>query len=651
MDGSSSNKWWLDVQLRWGDFDSHDIERYARAKFLDYSTDSTSIYPSPTGVLIGIDLAYNLHSAYGNWFPGSKPLIQQAMAKIVKANPALYVLRERIRKGLQLYSSEPTEPYLNSGNYAELFSNQVIWMVDDTNVYRVTIHRTFEGNLVTKPINGAIFILNPRSGQLFLKIIHTSVWAGQKRLGQLAKWKTAEEVAALVRSLPVEEQPKQVIVTRKGMLDPLEVHLLDFPNIVIKGSELQLPFQACLKLEKFGDLILRATQPQMVLYSLYDDWLKSISSYTAFSRCILLLRALHVNQEKAKVILRPNIHTITEPHHIWPTLSDDEWIKVEIALRDLILQDYGKRNSVNVASLTSSEIRDIILGMEIAAPSIQRQQMAEIEKSAEAAQQVTATQTRTTNVHGDEMQTVTTSQYENQVFSSKSDWRVRALSATNLPLRCQHLYVSNDDIREDAGALTYVMPKNILRTFIINADLRTQVAGYMYGISPPDAPSVKEIKVIVWVPQRGNNNTVELPNELPKHDYMLKELEPLGWIKTQANDLPHLAPTDVVTHAKMMANHQEWGASSVCVTAAFTPGSVSLSAYSLSVAGFEWGRKASATDAAGNPQGFNASMADKVQFLLSDRILGTTLVSFIEAVAVFCRFPVVSPSSSLALFV
>ena len=46
------------------------------------------------------------------------------------------------------------------------------------------------------------------------------------------------------RSLPVEEQPKRIIVTRKGMLDPLEVHLLDFPNIVITGSELQLPFQS-----------------------------------------------------------------------------------------------------------------------------------------------------------------------------------------------------------------------------------------------------------------------------------------------------------------------------------------------------------------------------------------------------------------------
>ena len=94
------------------------------------------------------------------------------------------------------------------------------------------------------------------------------------------------------------------------MLDPLEVHLLDFPNIVIKGSELQLPFQACLKVEKFGDLILKATEPQMVLFNLYDDWLRSISSYTAFSRLILILRALHVNNDRTKIILKPgNIFT------------------------------------------------------------------------------------------------------------------------------------------------------------------------------------------------------------------------------------------------------------------------------------------------------------------------------------------------------
>ncbi|KAG0609730.1 hypothetical protein M758_7G009700, partial [Ceratodon purpureus] len=203
-----------------------------------------------------VHLAYTLHAAFGNWFPGSTPLFPQAINKTMKANPAPYVMRERVRKGLQLYSSEPTEPYLSSQNYGELFSNHIIWFPDDRDVYRVTIQKTFEGNLTTKPSNGAIFIFNHRTAHLLLEVIHTSVWAGQKRLGQFAKWKSGEELPALVRSLPVEEQPKQIIVTRKGMLDPREVHLLDFPNIIIKGREFQLAVQACLKIEEFGDLIL-----------------------------------------------------------------------------------------------------------------------------------------------------------------------------------------------------------------------------------------------------------------------------------------------------------------------------------------------------------------------------------------------------------
>ncbi|KAG0699153.1 Pre-mRNA-processing-splicing factor 8 [Chionoecetes opilio] len=592
MDGSTTQKYWIDVQLRWGDYDSHDVERYARAKFLDYTTDNMSLYPSPTGVLIAIDLAYNLHSAYGNWFPGAKPLIQQAMAKIMKANPALYVLRERIRKGLQLYSSEPTEPYLSSQNYGELFSNQIIWFVDDTNVYRVTIHKTFEGNLTTKPINGAIFIFNPRTGQLFLKIIHTSVWAGQKRLGQLAKWKTAEEVAALIRSLPVEEQPKQIIVTRKGMLDPLEVHLLDFPNIVIKGSELQLPFQACLKVEKFGDLILKATEPQMVLFNLYDDWLKNISSYTAFSRLILILRALHVNNDRTKVLLKPDKTTITEPHHIWPSLSDEDWVK--------------------------SEIRDIILGMEISAPSAQRQQIAEIEKQTKEQSQLTATTTRTVNKHGDEIITSTTSNYETATFSSKTEWRVRAISATNLHLRTNYIYVSSDDIKETG--FTYILPKNVLKKFIIISDLRTQIAGYLYGVSPPDNPQVKEIRCIVMPPQWGTHQMVHLPHKLPTHEF-LNELEPLGWIHTQPNELPQLSPHDITTHATVMADNSSWTTDrTIVITCSFTPGSCSLQAYKLTPSGFEWGRNNK--DMGNNPKGYLPSHYEKVQMLLSDRFLG-----------------------------
>ena len=630
-DGSTSNKYWLDVQLRWGDFDSHDIERYARATYLDYTTDNMSIYPSPTGCLLAIDLAYSLYSGFGNFVPGGKPLLQQAMAKIIKANPALYVLRERIRKGLQLYSSEPTEPYLSSQNYGELFSNQVIWFVDDTNVYRVTIHKTFEGNLTTKPINGAIFIFNPRTGQLFLKIIHTSVWAGQKRLSQLAKWKTAEEVAALIRSLPIEEQPKQIIVTRKGMLDPLEVHCLDFPNIVLKGSELQLPFQSALKVEKFGDLILRATEPQMVLFNIYDDWLKSISSYTAFSRLILILRGLHVNVDNVKQILRPDRSVVTEPHHVWPSLTDEQWIKVEVALKDLILADYGKKNNVNVSSLTQSEIRDIILGMEIAPPSVQRQQVAEIEAQAREQSQMSATTTKTTNVHGEQIVVTTTTQYEAATFQSKTDWRVRAISATNLHLRTKHIYVSSEDISEDG--LTYVLPKNILSKFITIADLRTQIAGYLYGVTPSDNDQVREIRCIVMVPQVGNHQSVTMPKKLPD-DEMLKEMEPLGWIHTQPNELIQngaqiLPAPDVVTHASIVTdNPNAWtGKNEIIITTSFTQGSCSLTAYHVTDSGLEWGKKSrNVAGGVANAENYSSGCFEKVQMLLSDRFKGFFMV-------------------------
>lgn len=624
IEPNTTNKFWIDVQLRYGDYDSHDIDRYTRAKYLDYTTDSASIYPSATGLMIGIDLAYNLYSAYGMYFPGLKVLVQQAMAKVMKANPALYVLRERIRKGLQLYASESNQEFLNSQNYSELFSQKTQLFIDDTNVYRVTIHKTFEGNLTTKPINGAIFIFNPRTGQLFLKIIHTSVWAGQKRLGQLAKWKTAEEVAALIRSLPVEEQPKQLIVTRKGLLDPLEVQLVDFPNISIRASELQLPFQAAMKVEKLGDMILRATEPQMVLFNLYDEWLKSVSSFTAFSRLILILRALHVNPDKTKLILRPDKTIITLDHHIWPSLSDEDWIKVETQLRDLILNDYGKKNNVNVSSLTSSEVRDIILGMEISAPSMQRQQAAEIEKQQQEQAQLTAVTTKTQNVHGEDIIVTTTSQFEQQTFASKTEWRTRAIATSNLRTRAKNIYVSSVD--NDLDDVTYVMPNNILKKFITVADLRVQVAGYLYGSSAPDNDQVKEIKCIVMMPQVGGLRNVQLPQQLPQSEF-LEGMEALGVIHTASgSELPYMSAADVTEHSKLLDAHSEWDkTNTVTVSVAFTPGSVSLSAWGLTPQGYQWGAENKDVQS-DQPQGFTTTMGEKRKLLLSPRFRGFFLV-------------------------
>merc|ERR1719271_2219758 len=288
-----------------------------------------------------------------------------------------------------------------------------------------------------------------------------------------------------------------------------------------------------------------------------------------------MLRALHVHTDRAKVILKPDKMTLTQPHHVWPSLTDEEWMKVEVQLKDLILADYGKKNNVNVASLTQSEIRDIILGMEITPPSLQRQAIEEMEKN------------------------------EQQTFASKTEWRVRAISATSLHLRTNHIYVNSDEIRE--SGFTYVLPKNMLKHFICISDLRTQIGAYIYGVSPPENPQVKEIRCMVMVPQTGTHTGCLFPNQLPDHEY-LKDLEPLGWM-----------------HAKLMSDHRSWVADqAIVITCSFTPGSCSLTAYRLTPAGFQWGKQNK--DMGPNPVGYLPTHAEKVQMLLSDIFLGFFMV-------------------------
>jgi len=303
-----------------------------------------------------------------------------------------------------------------------------------------------------------------------------------------------------------------------------------------------------------------------------------------------------------------------------------------VSLKDLILTDYGKKNNVNVSSLTQSEIRDIILGMEISPPSLQRQQVAEIEAQAREQSQMTATTTKTTNVHGDQIVVTTTTQYEAATFQSKTDWRVRAISATNLYLRTKHIYVSSEDISEDG--LTYVLPKNILGKFITIADLRTQIAGYMYGVTPVDNDQVREVQCIVMVPQVGNHQSVTLPENLPDHK-MLEKMEPLGWIHTQPNELTQnnkqvLPAPDVIMHAGIVEkNKKKWtGQNEIIITSSFTQGSCSLTAYKVTNSGLDWGRKnLNTAGGVANAQGYSSTCYEKVQMLLSDRFQGFFLVA------------------------
>ena len=62
----------------------------------------------------------------------------------------------------------------------------------------------------------------------------------------------------------------------------------------------------------------------------------------------------------------------------------------------------------------------------------------------------------------------------------------------------------------------------------------------------------------------------------------------------------------------------------LCVTHSFTPGSCSLTAYKLTLSGYEWGRNNK--DTGNNPAGYLPSHYEKVQMLLSDRFLGFFMV-------------------------
>lgn len=107
------------------------------------------------------------------------------------------------------------------------------------------------------------------------------------------------------------------------------------------------------------------------------------------------------------------------------------------------------------------------------------------------------------------------------------------------PRRLGSIFLYNCVASSAGNWLHLIMPKNILKKFICFVDLRTQIAGYLYGISPPDNnPQVKEIYCIDMPPQLGNSSaSASVPSALPEHDF-LDGLEPGDrWIPSQTNFL------------------------------------------------------------------------------------------------------------------
>ncbi|EAY02411.1 pre-mRNA processing 8 protein homolog PRP8 [Trichomonas vaginalis G3] len=607
-----TTRFWVDIQLRWGDYDMHDIERYTRSLFYAYTSGTQSMYPSSTGIIIGVDLCYNEWTAFGTWIPGLQELIDKAMKHVLQFNPSISVLRERVKKSLQLYTSEIPEPALNSTNFGELFGNKITWIVEDKHVYRVKIQKTFEGNYTTSPVNGGVFIMNPATGQLFLKIITTKAWQQQKRLQQLAKWKAAEETCALVRTLPPEEQPKQVICTSELLLDPVQSYLSEFPNTVVKGSDMDLPLPAFMKIPKIAEEVIHAPEPKMVLYNLYDDWLDTVSPHAAFRRLMLILRALLMERMKAWDILRPSANVVTQQNHLWPTHSADEWAEVEIRLKDLVIDIYCQRNNVSANSLTQSEIRDIILGVKIAAPSEERQQMAkEVEEEDKAALKTVTTATR--DADGNQHIIQTFSQYEQQQFKSKSDWRSRALTSRGLVMRANTLMIPPPVVKPK---LELIIPENIYRRFVEISDPYMQICGFLFGVKMNDTLQVISI---VIPPQNGDRDEIDFKQILPNHDF-LDGASPIGFIHTRVGENSSLEPSDAKVLASLCKKNPKIDSDNFAnVVISFPVGGCIMAASTLSREGFEWAETNIGMD---NPKDFDDNFAKVLGISITNEING-----------------------------
>lgn len=145
----------------------------------------------------------------------------------------------------------------------------------------------------------------------------SNILEGHKHLGQL--------LVSLFQSRIIEG-PGQIFVTDRRVFECLPVQFVDFPLIFIRPSELQIPFRAILKLQKFSDIMCKETS-EMVMCDIYGDWLQGISYLDAFKRITLILCALHLNNDLAKRLLMPGMISVAT-HQTWPSFTKDQWRNV-----------------------------------------------------------------------------------------------------------------------------------------------------------------------------------------------------------------------------------------------------------------------------------------------------------------------------------
>ena len=309
----------------------------------------------------------------------------------------------------------------------------------------------------------------------------------------------------------------------------------------------------------------------------------------------------------------------------YATIPVSTYRKIELKLKDLVIDDYARKNSVPANALTQSEIRDIILGVQIAPPSEERQQLAAEEDATSGL--MTAVTTRTTTKTGENVVVQTLSNYEQTQYQSKSDWRKRAIQTANLALRTSRFSVPLDGVMENDETLkTLILPLNTLKKFVEISDPYVQVAALLYGQYAPDNESIIEIRCFIIPPQTGNYDSVDFSKTLPSHP-LLEGLSPVGWLHTCAIDENLMSPAEAITAASILDKNKEVVNDSLNFTSiviSYPPGSCTIRAFRLTEDGLKWGTQNRETK--DRAIGFEDVFFDKVPVVLTETYNGFFMI-------------------------
>jgi len=337
------------------------------------------------------------------------------------------------------------------------------------------------------------------------------------------KTKVAESCAALIRSLPKEDHPKMIVTMQRQVLEPVNAALSGLTNTVIKGSNLLIPLRSLAKVPRLYHLMQQATTSQTHMINLYDDWLEQVSHVTAFFRLIIILRAMNINEVRAKKILQLENNEIIANHHLWPTYTPDSWLDVETNLKDLIIADYCRRNGVDVNRITPTEIRDILFGQEVGSAETLQQRSDTVKGTAEELEKYAEL------VKGD-------APVETAMPATTRPWRESFLEAkarSRLPL------VRVPKEGHHSGD-TFSIPENLCQQFIQTASVPNRTVALLYGQKGVDGRMC--VRGAVWPPQISWTD-VKFPLRIPSHP-LLDVFQPIGLLLTASDSFHAVSSMD-----------------------------------------------------------------------------------------------------------